>query len=80
MLILETRFSKKVIKLNLFLDMNIQNLLFLLEFILKTQMITKNYKKLLNDASVTLAFEASAALGSGFRCGFLGMLHMDVFR
>lgn len=47
MLILETRFSKKVIKLNLFLDMNIQNLLFLLEFILKTQMITKNYKKLL---------------------------------
>ena len=29
---------------------------------------------------MTLAFEASAALGSGFRCGFLGMLHMDVFR
>ena len=34
----------------------------------------------LNDASVSIQFEASAALGSGFRCGFLGMLHMDVFR
>lgn len=34
----------------------------------------------INDASVTIQFEASAALGSGFRCGFLGMLHMDVFR
>lgn len=25
-------------------------------------------------------YESSAALGSGFRCGFLGMLHLDVFR
>ena len=34
----------------------------------------------LTDASVSIQFEASAALGSGFRAGFLGMLHMDVFR
>eukprot|EP00803_Ostreobium_quekettii_P002159 evm.model.scf_67.1 EVM.evm.TU.scf_67.1 scf_67:878-3586(+) len=34
----------------------------------------------LNDASVTVRRENSNALGSGFRCGFLGMLHMDVFR
>ena len=33
----------------------------------------------LNDASVTITKEHSAALGQGFRCGFLGMLHMDVF-
>ena len=34
----------------------------------------------LTDGSVTVQYEASAALGSGFRCGFLGMLHLDVFR
>lgn len=34
----------------------------------------------LNDSSVTVRRENSNALGSGFRCGFLGMLHMDVFR
>jgi GTP-binding protein LepA len=37
-------------------------------------------KLCLTDASVKLTYESSAALGSGFRCGFLGMLHMDVFR
>ena len=43
--------------------------------------ISKALEKLcLTDGSVSLNFEASAALGSGFRCGFLGMLHMDVFR
>lgn len=43
--------------------------------------LEKALKKLcLSDGSVTLQYEASAALGSGFRCGFLGMLHMDVFR
>lgn len=36
-------------------------------------------KLTLNDASVTLRKETSVALGPGFRCGFLGMLHMDVF-
>ncbi|KAJ3182244.1 Translation factor guf1 mitochondrial [Gaertneriomyces sp. JEL0708] len=34
----------------------------------------------LNDASVTVAKESSNALGQGFRLGFLGTLHMDVFR
>lgn len=33
----------------------------------------------LNDASVTTAPETSVALGPGFRCGFLGLLHADVF-
>ena len=37
-------------------------------------------KLCLRDGSVTMGFEASTALGSGFRCGFLGMLHLDVFR
>ncbi|XP_077233677.1 small GTP-binding protein [Tasmannia lanceolata] len=32
-----------------------------------------------NDASVSVTKETSAALGIGFRCGFLGLLHMDVF-
>ncbi|XAR51769.1 Protein-synthesizing GTPase [Bertholletia excelsa] len=32
-----------------------------------------------NDASVAVQKESSTALGLGFRCGFLGLLHMDVF-
>lgn len=34
----------------------------------------------LNDRSVSVERESSAALGQGFRLGFLGTLHMDVFR
>ena len=37
-------------------------------------------KMRLNDAAITYEPETSGAMGFGFRCGFLGLLHMDIVR
>ena len=37
-------------------------------------------KLTLNDSSVSMVQDSSMALGQGWRLGFLGLLHMDVFR
>src|SRR3990167_9343378 len=47
----------------------------------KFELLSEAIEKLtLNDASIWLEKKTSAALGLGFRCGFLGLLHMDVFK
>lgn len=37
------------------------------------------FKLGLTDPAVKIQKESSASLGNGFRCGFLGILHMEVF-
>ncbi len=45
------------------------------------ELLKNSIEKLtLNDASVKVEKKNSTALGLGFRCGFLGLLHMDVFK
>ncbi len=42
-------------------------------------LVTAVERLTLNDASVSVERESSSSLGFGLRCGFLGLLHMDVF-
>ena len=38
------------------------------------------YRLKITDPAVIVQKESTSALGNGFRCGFLGLLHMEVFK
>ncbi len=47
----------------------------------KFNLLKKSIEKLvLNDSAVTISEDSSPALGHGFRIGFLGLLHMEIFK
>ena len=47
----------------------------------KFNLLRKSIEKLvLNDSSVAISLDSSPALGQGYRIGFLGLLHMEIFK
>ena len=75
---------KEDLVVNPLLDMSLLNRLYFVVFFLLTVPNLKTLgsieKLALNDSSFTFEIETSLALGFGFRCGFLGLLHLEVIR